>query len=190
MYLNNWIVDRPFSLDTLKDIPRVVKQNASFTAVDDKAAFDNCRLAPESYELVAFQWAGYFFRCLTLPFGFKLSSYFYQTLNLQPASYIRSKFLVPMFLYIDDRLIECLRKSSLQSDFDNATVANNIVCEIILRLGYCINILKSVFVPTQAPVYLGFVVDSVNQCFRITDAKKQKFAALRDSCLSKSRISV
>ena len=190
MYLNNWIVDRPFSLDTLKDIPRVIEENACFTSIDDKSGFDNVRLASESHDLLGFQWAGYFFKCLTLPFGFKLSSYFYQLLNLQPTSYIRSRFLIPMFLYIDDRLIECLRKSSLQSDFDKATLANYIVCEILLRLGYCINILKSVFVPTKSPVFLGFIVDSVERCFRITEAKKEKFAALRDLCLNKSRLSV
>ena len=190
MYLNNWIVDRPFSLDTLKDIPRVIKENACFTSTDDKSGFDNVRLASECQELVGFQWAGYFFKFLTLPFGFKLSSFFYHVINLQPTSYIRSKFLIPMFLYIDDRLIECLRKSSLQSDFDKATVANYIVCEILLRLGYCINILKSVFVPTKSPVFLGFIVDSVDRCFRITEAKKEKFATLRDLCLNKSRLSV
>ena len=100
------------------------------------------------------------------------------------------KILIPMFLYIDDRLIECLRNSSLQSDFDRATVANYMVCEILLRLGYCINLLNSVFVPAQTPVFLGFIVDSVNSCFRITDAKKEKFAILRDLCLNKSRLSV
>ena len=81
MYLNNWIVDRPFSLDTLKDIPRVIKENAYFTSIDDKSGFDNVRLAPESHDLVGFQWAGNVFKCLTVPFGFKLSSYFYQFLN-------------------------------------------------------------------------------------------------------------
>lgn len=29
MYLNNWIMDKPFSLDTLKDVPRVVNDSAS-----------------------------------------------------------------------------------------------------------------------------------------------------------------
>ena len=139
MFLNNWITDRPFSLDTLKDIPRAVGEGASITLVDDKSGFDNVFLEPGSASLIGFQWAGYYFRCLTLPFGFKLSSYIYHTLNLQPTSYIRKKFSIPMFLYIDDSLIEELRHSHLVGSINRALAANYIVCEILIRLGYCIN---------------------------------------------------
>ena len=75
MYLNNWIQDLPFSLDTLKDIPRLVHSNAWFTSIDDKSAFDNVKLNSSSYDLVAFQWGGYFFRYKTIPFGLESSSF-------------------------------------------------------------------------------------------------------------------
>ena len=71
----------PFTLDTLKDIPRLVHPNAFFTSNDDKSAFDNVKLNPMSYDLVAFQWGGYFFRFKTIPFGFKLSSFVYHMLT-------------------------------------------------------------------------------------------------------------
>ena len=190
MYLNNWIQDIPFSLDTLKDIPRLVQPSAFFTSVDDKSAFDNLRLSPLSYDLVAFQWGGYFFRFKTIPFGFKLSSYFYHTLNLQPTIYIRKCFSIPMFLYIDDRLVEELRLRRFPNGFDCAVAACYIVCQILLRLGYCIGLDKSVLVPTRTPVHLGFIVDSVNSCFRITDTKLQKFKLFREFCLSKKYITV
>ena len=95
-----------------------------------------------------------------------------------------------MFLYIDDRLVEELRQNKLLSDFDCARVANYITREILTKLGYCLNLVKSVFVPTQTPTYLGFVVDSVNRCFPLTEAKKEKFARFRDYCLTKSQLSV
>ncbi|CAC5370045.1 unnamed protein product [Mytilus coruscus] len=41
MYLNNWIKDIPFSLDTLKNVPRSVRENAYFTTIDDKSGLDN-----------------------------------------------------------------------------------------------------------------------------------------------------
>ena len=190
MYLNNWVIDIPFSLDTLKDVPRATEPNAYYTSIDDKSGFDNLKLKPGSGGLVAFQWGGYYFQFLTIPFGLKLSSYFYNQLNLQPTSYIRRKFLIPMFLYIDDRLIEMIRDKRGGNGYQRAAVANYIVCEILLRLGYCINIEKSVFVPTQKPVFLGFIVDSVNSCFRLTNEKKKKFANLRDFCLSGLKIKV
>ena len=100
----------PFTLDTLKDIPRLVHPNAFFTSIDDKSAFDNVKLNPMSYDLVAFQWGGYFFRFKTILFGFKLSSFVYHMLNLQPTIYIRKHFSIPIFLYIDDRLVEEIRQ--------------------------------------------------------------------------------
>ena len=41
MYLNNWVIDIPFSLDTLKDVPRATEANAFYTHIDDKTGFDN-----------------------------------------------------------------------------------------------------------------------------------------------------
>ena len=69
-------------------------------------------------------------------------------------------------------------------------LANYIVCEVLTRLGYCINLEKTVFLPSQYIVFLGFLVDSVNRCFRITESKKTKFIALREECSTKSTVSV
>lgn len=190
MYLNNWILDIPFTLDTLKDVPRIVKENAYFTSLDDKSSFDHIFLTPRSQDFVCFQWAGYFFRMKVLPFGFKLSSYIYHTINLQPTTYIRQKFGIPMFLYIDDRLIEEIRNKNVTEGYMSAQLANYIVCEVLTRLGYCINLEKSVLQPTQFIVFLGFSVDSINRCFRLTNEKKQKFIELRSKILAQSYVAI
>ena len=57
-------------------------------------------------------------------------------------------------------------------------------------IGYCINLQKSLFTPTQTPIFLGFIVDSVNTCFRLTSEKRNKFSVLRDSYLAKTHLSV
>lgn len=115
MYLNNWIKDIPFKLDTLKNVPRTVREGAYFTSIDDKSGFDNVLLSEESQTLVGFQWGGFYFVFKTLPFGFKLSSYIYHTINLQATSYIRRTFLIPMHLYIDDRLVEEVRNPNFEA---------------------------------------------------------------------------
>ena len=86
MYINNWIRDIHFTLDTLKHVPRIVKDNAYFTTIDDKSGFDNVLISKNSTKLVGFQWAGCYYCFRSLPFGFKFSSYVYHTLNLQPTS--------------------------------------------------------------------------------------------------------
>ena len=41
-------------------------------------------------------------------------------------------------------------------------------------------------VSTQTPIFLGFVVDSVETCFLITEKKRQSFRSLREEILSKT----
>ena len=147
MYLNNWIKDIPFKLDTLKNVPRTVREGAYFTSIDDKSGFNNVLLSEESQTLVGFQWSGFYFVFKTLPFGFKLSSYIYHTINLQATSYIRRTFLIPMHLYIDDRLVEEVRNPNFEAKKKSALLANYIVCEVLTRLGYCINLEKNCFSP-------------------------------------------
>jgi hypothetical protein len=54
MYLNNWIKDIPFKLDTLRNVPRTVREGAYFTSIDDKSGFDNVLLSEESQTLALF----------------------------------------------------------------------------------------------------------------------------------------
>lgn len=154
MYLNNWVKDIPFKLNTLKNVPPTVREGAYFTSIDDKSGFDNVRLSEESQTfIVGFQWGGFYLVFKTLPFCFKLSSYIYHTINLQATSYTRRTFLIPMHLYIDDRLVEEVRNPNFEACKKSALLTNYIVCEILSRLGYCINLEKTVFLPSQSIVF-------------------------------------
>ena len=190
MYLNNWIVDRPFKLDGLKDVAKTARNNAFYTSLDDKSGYDNVRTSKQCRHLLGFQWAGHYFVANTLSFGFKMSAFIYNTLNLQAVSYIRKSFKIPIFLYIDDRLTEEVRDTRVSQGYHSAMLANYITCEIVLRLGFCLNLKKSIFTPTQAPVFLGFIVDSIDRCFRLTDTKRRKFIEIREFCLAQQSVSV
>ena len=93
-------------------------------------------------------------------------------------------------MYIDDRLAEEVRDTRVSQGYSSALLANYITCQILLRLGFCINLKKSVFIPTQTPTFLGFRVDSVNRCFRLTESKRSKFIELREFCLTRQSVSV
>ncbi len=95
-----------------------------------------------------------------------------------------------MLLYIDDRLVEEVRHASIPSSPTSATLAIYIVAEILIRLGYCLNLTKSIFTPTQTPTFLGFIVDSTRHCFKLTESKLNKFAKFRDHCLDMTYVSV
>ena len=49
---------------------------------------------------------------------------------------------------------------------------------------------KSLLVPSQCVLYLGFGIDSVRHCFTFFEVKKEKFIALLDCVLSADQVDV
>lgn len=47
-YLNLWTKDLPFTLDTLKDVHRLVEENAYMVCCDEKSGYDHIKLTKES----------------------------------------------------------------------------------------------------------------------------------------------
>ena len=73
-------------------------------------------------------------------------------------------------------------------DLANATIF--IACLTLMSWGYYIGLAKSVFIPTQRILFLGFISNSVEQAFILDKDKRRKFAFLRESLLNSSYISV
>ncbi|KAJ8320169.1 hypothetical protein KUTeg_001756 [Tegillarca granosa] len=151
-FVNLWIVDIPFKLDTLKEVPRMVGKSILLSSVDDKSGYDHVRLHMESRKYFGFQFGGWYFVYATIPFGFKLSAYVYRMIGLTATSYCR-KLGVPCLQYIDDRLVgEWLEASSSNTKGGCIIAAMKslyIVCEVLIRLGYFLAISKCIFEPSK-----------------------------------------
>jgi len=162
-FLHLWIVDSPFSLETLKEIPRLVNSGDMMSCLDDKSGYDHNMLHENSKKYFGIQFGGFYLVFNTIPFGFKTSAYIYQTVGLVATSYCRS-LGVPCLQYIDDRWIGGWigKKSfSKQSGIDRQKDAQRclyVVCEVLIRLGYFINIKKSVFFISTVIKFLGMLV--------------------------------
>ena len=98
--------------------------------------------------------------------------------------------------YIDDRWIGgWLGKKSFskQSGIDRKKDAQRclyVVSEVLIRLGYFINIEKSVFFISTVIKFLGMLVDSIRLAFLIPENKLDKFLALRREILSHDRVDI
>ncbi|MEW8487861.1 MAG: hypothetical protein AB2705_22000 [Candidatus Thiodiazotropha sp.] len=103
MYVNLFMKETPFTLDSLTDVPRMVNRGDFLTKLDDYKGYNNVLMSEGSRSLLGFQWAGYYFVCNTLPFGWRNSAFVYHTLNLHAMSYLR-KHSVTSLLYNDDRM--------------------------------------------------------------------------------------
>ncbi len=64
------------------------------------------------------------------------------------------------------------------------------MCELMTRLGYTLSRKKSVFIPTQILLFLGFLVDTVVGAFRLPPAKAASLAAIRDAILQSKVVDI
>ena len=76
------------------------------------------------------------------------------------------------------------------SDFELASAGIYMAALVLVSYGYFIGLSKSILIPAQQIVFLGFISDSVKQAFILLEEKKLKFAMLKDSILSSNLIVV
>ena len=198
-YLNLWMIDKPFKLDHLRDLPRYVSKDSFQTVLDDKSGYDHILLNEDSRTFFGIQWGGWYFTYNTLPFGWKLSPYIYHTTGLMATSFFRS-IGIPCVLYIDDRHNGqlqvpldrgeyCELKTEEDRRFAAASSAIFLIAYYLVKLGYFLSLKKSVLTPKKSVPYLGFIVNSSTQCFQLIPEKKQKFINLVKEILESTLVS-
>lgn len=181
-FLNLWVRDLPFKLDYITDLPRYVLPGHYQTVFDDKNGYQHVLLDHASRLFFGFQWSGWYFVFRVLPFGWKSSAYLYHTLGLAVTSHIRA-WGIPILQYIDDRHAGQLLRSPAIPDpqlpsYVNAETAAYVACYVLIHAGYFIGLKKSQLTPSTSVRFLGFVVDSIAQSFRIPDEKRERFLSL------------
>ena len=188
-FLNLWVCDNQLQLDSVIMVPRVVSHGMLLSSCDDKSGYDHVLVTEESQTYLGVQWSGYCFVYRTIPFGFKASAYIYHTIGMIATSYCRS-LNIPVLQYIDDRLIgEWQSQAALHlSAQSRAECAVYMVCQVLLRLGYFLSITKSSLIPQTSLTFLGFIVDTVHECFKLPQEKKN--ATLREDILTKRKVSI
>lgn len=58
-FLNLWMRDCPFSLETLRDVPRLIQKDGYMTSIDDKSGYDHVLLSENSRNYFGIQFRGY-----------------------------------------------------------------------------------------------------------------------------------
>ncbi|KAI8491998.1 hypothetical protein Bbelb_303710 [Branchiostoma belcheri] len=183
-YLNLWMKDCPFSLDSVTDVTRYVGQGHYQTKHDDKSEYDHVLISEGSKALVGFQWAG--------------------TLGNVPMHRVRA-LGVPSSLYIDDRHAGQLIKREVEGhegavvekmntaagpDLEAAEAACFILCSVLVALGYFLELDKCQLDPAQCLEFLGLEADSDLAAFRLPLRKKISFATLRENILGRELVPV
>jgi hypothetical protein len=183
-FLNLFIRDMPFKLDTLHEVPRIVSHDDQLLATDEKSGYDHIQLSPSSQKYFGLCYAGWVMVYRTLPFGFKASCFIYQKLGMVLTSYLRGKGISSL-QYIDDRLFVVPSSPSVSGHIDWARRVVYAVLELMTRLGYTLSLHKCTLVPARQLQYLGFIVDTQSRSFKLPEEKRNSFSVLRESLLER-----
>ena len=199
-FLNLWMKDVPFRLDSLINLPRYVGRDTYQTILDDKSGYDHLLLTEESRTFFGIQWGGWYFVYNTWPFGWKISPFVHHSTGLMVSNLFRSVG-IPCSLYIDDRHNGQLQISPrrgayaafVNPDEHNLAAAKSavfLVAFFLIKLGYFLGLPKSILMPRKVVPYLGFLSDSPREVFHLFPEKREKFLSLVQHILGCSVISV
>lgn len=190
-FINLWTKDNPFHLETLRDIHRLIGKDSYLISCDEKSGYDHVRLSKESQTYFGIQFGGYVMTYTTIPFGWKASPFIYQTIGMTVTSYLRNRSVVTT-QYIDDRLGAANTQlgSSDKDTYEAAQKVAYVLLELLTRLGYTLALGKCSLTPRKCMRFLGFIIDCVEEAYRLPNDKKQKFAVLRETILESSEVGV
>lgn len=173
--LNSYIENLHFKMESIHSILRLVTKNCWMASLDLKDAYYSVKISPNSQKYLKFIYNGTLYKFTVFPNGLCTCPRKFTKMMKPPLSHLRLKNHI-IAGYIDDLY--------LQGSSYKLCVANVIDTIIMLEsLGLVIHPEKSVLVPQQKIVYLGFEIDSVNMIVCLTKEKKEKIKQLLSETL-------
>ena len=174
--LNLYINKVSFRMEDKNIIKSLINENDYLVSIDLKDAFHSISLHPESRKLTVFEFEGKRYSYNVLPFGLTSSPRIF-TKNLKPViSFLRNSG-IKITHYLDDILI-CADSSEKCLSHLNKSLS------LLTSLGFVINYKKSILVPSQRILHLGYLWDSVTMTKSLPADKLAKIKKMVKKCSS------
>ena len=169
-------------MEMLDHALHLMTKNCSMVSVDSKDEYYSVPIHEAYQKFLKFSFDGQLY-CFTAFAN-----------GLAPCPRLFTKLMKPVLAHLRKQgtLVTSFIDDSFLVDSDYAGCAKSIVDMISLvdSLGFVVHSIKSVLQPTQAIVYLGFVLNSVNMTVRLTPERAAKVKQACQSLLQKSSPSI
>jgi hypothetical protein len=162
--LNQSLAPVTFTMDTLAQIKRVLKQGMWATSIDLSDAYHHIPMRESSQVYLCFQVGRKRYMYLVLPFGLMSAPWLFTQVVKQLKGWAAKNNLV-LFQYLDDWL-------NLQADKQKLIQSTRELVALCARLGLLVNGKKSELQPVQRIIFLGEMLDlKVGQAFPTAERK-------------------
>ena len=174
--LNEFVQNHHFKMEGLNTLLDLLSGSEFFTTIDLKDAYFSIPIHADNYKYLRFEWNSTLFEFICLPFGLSSAPRVFTKVLKPFVASIRNKG-IRLVIYLDDMAI-------ISSSRELSSQEAAIVVQILESLGFIINREKSVLIPSQKIVFLGYVIDSVAMTVSLPGEKLNK---LKEQTLSLSR---
>lgn len=164
--LNEYVVYRHFKMDSIWNAIRLMKPHCYMASVDLKDAYYSVRISTKHQTYLKFFWNGALYKFTCFPNGLALAPRKFTKLLKPVYTSLRHKGHLSS-PYIDD---------SILLGYSFSECASNVIdtVKVLDNLNFVPHPKKSVFIPTQIIVFLGFVLNSINMTVSLTPEKAKK----------------
>jgi len=177
--LNEHVVYRHFKMESIWNAIQLMKPGCYMASVDLKDAYYSVHVSKKHQKYLKFSWNGTLYNFTCFPNGLALAPRKFTKLLKPVYSALRLKGHISS-PYIDD--------SILMGDNFSECAANVIdTVQLLDNLNFVPHPKKSVFIPTQILVYLGFVLNSLTMTVSLTPEKAKKLKGAVTRILSCNR---
>jgi len=169
-------------METFQSVITAMRKNCYFGSVDISDAFYTIPIDESDRRYFRFCFEGTKYQFTALVMGFSKSPLIFTKLLKPVFAILRLKGHIST-IYIDDSCLQGYTYNSCQQNI-NDTV------ELLDKLGFTISLKKSVLIPTQKIVFLGFVLCSTTMTVRLTTKKCELIAEMCNRFINKRRSTI
>lgn len=180
--LNTFMNPIHFKMENFEQAIRLISAGAFMASVDLKHAYYSVKIADEQQKYLSFKWAGKIYQFTCLANGVSEGPRLFTKLMKPVFSFLRLKgYTITSF--IDDTLM-------CSKSVEGCVACLKDTVEILQNVGFCINVDKSVLVPTTRIEYLGNIIDSEAMTVTLPARRVEKIVNSCSSLASRNKAKI
>lgn len=178
--LNTFVKYQHFKQENISFALDLINRNDFLTSIDLTDAYFSLGIHKDFKKYLRFSWNNNLYEFQVLCFGLASAPRVF-TKVLKPVYAFFRKLGIRCIYYIDDSLC-------VDSNFDDCQQKTVFMTNQLDKLGYRVNLKKSVLVPTKRIVFFGLIIDTVVFKVFLTEEKIDKIVSLGKLLLNKERV--
>ena len=174
--LNKYVPYQHFKMEGLHCLKYLLQQGDWMCKIDLKDAYFTIPLSEKSQKYIRFRWEGTLYEFLCLCFGLGPAPRIFTKLLKIPISLLR-RINIRLVIFLDDVLL-------MAQTIEELLMSRDTLIFLFQKLGFVINLKKSVFQPTQQIEYLGLIINSQTMTLSLTQEKINKVISMCQNLLT------